>query len=203
MSLSTLFNEILSTPVPHHPALAIIKGLRNGAVYGAKIRFPHALVMTFLFRSGSLQDKFKWIFKAAYAHSKNLATFVFIYKLLMATMKKIESNPEKGNLHPFISAFIGGYYVFGTQDKINEQIVLYLLSRITVGFAKLAAEKGYIKTPNIDIWPWFAAFVWGSVLWLFEFHRWTLQGSLQSSMVYLYDDSEIFNTLRNFLWHNK
>ena len=90
--------------------------------YGAKIRFPHALVMTFLFRSGSLQDKFKWIFKAAYAHSKNLATFVFIYKLLMATMKKIELGSEKGKLHPFIAAFIGGYYVFGTHDKINEQV---------------------------------------------------------------------------------
>lgn len=202
MSLSTLFNEILAISIPYHPALAIIKGLRNGAVYGAKIRFPHALVMTFLFRSGSPQDKFKWILKAAYAHSKNLATFVFIYKLLMTIMKSVEKG-EKGKLHPFVSAFIGGYYVFGTHDKINEQIVFYLLSRITVAFAKLAANKGYIKTPNIDIWPWFAAFVWGSVLWLFEFHRWTLQGSLQSSMVYLYDDSNVFSTLKNFLWHNK
>lgn len=31
--------------------LAIVKGFRNGLVYGAKIRLPHALVMTFLFRS--------------------------------------------------------------------------------------------------------------------------------------------------------
>lgn len=31
--------------------LSIIKGFRNGLVYGFKIRFPHALVMTFLFRS--------------------------------------------------------------------------------------------------------------------------------------------------------
>ncbi|XP_047627251.1 peroxisomal membrane protein 4 isoform X2 [Phacochoerus africanus] len=36
----------------YHAALAMIKGFRNGAVYGAKIRAPHALVMTFLFRSG-------------------------------------------------------------------------------------------------------------------------------------------------------
>jgi peroxisomal membrane protein 4 len=36
----------------HHDLLAIIKGFRNGAVYGAKIRFPHALVMTLLFRDG-------------------------------------------------------------------------------------------------------------------------------------------------------
>uniref|UniRef100_A0A8D1B652 Peroxisomal membrane protein 4 n=1 Tax=Sus scrofa TaxID=9823 RepID=A0A8D1B652_PIG len=36
----------------YHAALAMIKGFRNGAVYGVKIRAPHALVMTFLFRSG-------------------------------------------------------------------------------------------------------------------------------------------------------
>ncbi|KKY18809.1 putative peroxisomal membrane protein [Phaeomoniella chlamydospora] len=35
------------------PLLAIIKSARNGAVYGAKVRFPHALVMVFLFRSGT------------------------------------------------------------------------------------------------------------------------------------------------------
>ena len=83
------------------------------------------------------------------------------------------------------------------------QIVFYLLSRIMVAFAKLAVDKGYIKKPNFQVWPWFAAFVWGSVLWLFEFHRWTLQDSLRSSMVYLYDDSNIFSNLKNFLWHNK
>ena len=31
---------------------AVIKGIRNGIVYGAKIRAPHALVMTFLFKDG-------------------------------------------------------------------------------------------------------------------------------------------------------
>ncbi|XP_007073643.2 peroxisomal membrane protein 4 isoform X5 [Panthera tigris] len=36
----------------YHAALAMVKGFRNGAVYGVKIRAPHALVMTFLFRSG-------------------------------------------------------------------------------------------------------------------------------------------------------
>jgi peroxisomal membrane protein 4 len=30
--------------------LSILKGFRNGFVYGAKIRLPHAVVMTFLFR---------------------------------------------------------------------------------------------------------------------------------------------------------
>jgi peroxisomal membrane protein 4 len=32
--------------------LAVIKGIRNGLVYGVKIRFPHALVMSILFGRG-------------------------------------------------------------------------------------------------------------------------------------------------------
>lgn len=28
----------------YHDLLAVVKGARNGAVYGAKVRFPHALV---------------------------------------------------------------------------------------------------------------------------------------------------------------
>jgi peroxisomal membrane protein 4 len=34
----------------YHDLLSVIKGSRNGFVYGAKIRFPHALVMTLLFK---------------------------------------------------------------------------------------------------------------------------------------------------------
>jgi peroxisomal membrane protein 4 len=36
-----------------HEALSVLKGFRNGVVYGAKVRFPHALVMTILFKTGS------------------------------------------------------------------------------------------------------------------------------------------------------
>ena len=38
----------------------------------------------------------------------------------MTIMRQLEG--EKGNIHPFLAAFIGGYYVFGTHDKINEQV---------------------------------------------------------------------------------
>lgn len=37
----------------YHDILAVVKGARNGAVYGTKVRFPHALVMIVLFRSGT------------------------------------------------------------------------------------------------------------------------------------------------------
>ena len=36
----------------YHDYFAILKGARNGFVYGAKVRFPHALIMAILFGRG-------------------------------------------------------------------------------------------------------------------------------------------------------
>ena len=83
------------------------------------------------------------------------------------------------------------------------QINLYLLSRILYALVKLMVKRGYTPQPDGPVFPWFAAVVWGIVLWLFEHEADTLQPSLKSSMTYLYHDSNTWNTLRNFLWHNK
>jgi peroxisomal membrane protein 4 len=42
----------LVTDPAFHDALAILKGARNGFVYGVKVRFPHALIMAILFGRG-------------------------------------------------------------------------------------------------------------------------------------------------------
>ncbi|CAG8455580.1 11075_t:CDS:2 [Diversispora eburnea] len=153
----------------HHDVLAIIKGFRNGAVYGAKVRFPHALVMTFLFRNESFKDKINFIIDATKTHSKNLAFFVTIYKTLMYLQKKINGGKEQ-NAHSFIAGLI--------------------------------VARGTIEEPK-HTFSIFAAVVWGIVMWLFRHERDTLQPSLQSSMQYLYLDSDHWYALKNFLWHNK
>ncbi|XP_013927211.1 PREDICTED: peroxisomal membrane protein 4 [Thamnophis sirtalis] len=185
----------------YQTTLAVLKGFRNGAVYGAKVRAPHALVMTFLFKSGSLKEKLKAILQATYTHSKNLAYFVFTYKGLMAMQSRMQG--KKIPFHSFLAAFIVGWLVFGENNNINSQINMYLLSRILFGLSRLAVEKGYIPQPKQDPFPLFAAVVWGIVLWLFEYHRHTLQPSLQSSMTYLYEDSNVWHDVSDFLVHNK
>ncbi|XP_038613329.1 peroxisomal membrane protein 4 [Tachyglossus aculeatus] len=185
----------------YQAALALLKGFRNGLVYGAKIRAPHALVMTFLFRSGSLREKLKAIAQATYTHSRNLACFVFTYKGLCALQSRMQG--QKSQLHSFLAACVGGWLVFGANNNINSQINMYLLSRVLFGLSRLAVDQGYIPEPKRDPFPLFAAVVWGLVLWLFEYHRTTLQPSLQSSMTYLYDDSNVWHDLSDFLLYNK
>jgi len=84
----------------------------------------------------------------------------------------------------------------------TQQINLYLLSRITVGLTKVAVKQGYLPTPRFDIFPWFAAVMWGVVLCLFEYEKDTLQPSLQNSMTYLYHDSNVWSSIWDLIVYN-
>lgn len=191
--------EFINTP-QHRGVLGIVKGFRNGLVYGTKVRFPHALVMTLLFRSGTLKEKAVHIFQATKAHARNLALFVTIYKSSMLGLSQLNGGKE-GTSHAFLAGLLGGYVVFGKETSINKQIVLYLFSRVVLGLANLPVKHKLVSPP--DAYPMFAAVVWGCVMWLFRHESDVLQPSLRASMQYLYVDSNYWSSLRNFLWHNK
>lgn len=90
---STLERVILDPS--NRELLAIVKAARNGAVYGAKVRFPHALVMVFMFRSGTIQQKVQLVFKATRTHASNLARFAVIYKSACYALKYYGATPGK------------------------------------------------------------------------------------------------------------
>uniref|UniRef100_H2ZAS9 Peroxisomal membrane protein 4 n=1 Tax=Ciona savignyi TaxID=51511 RepID=H2ZAS9_CIOSA len=208
-NLLHLINQILQSG-KHQDILSLIKAIRNGIAYGIKIRFPHALVMTFLFKDGPLKEKFRLILKATFQHAKNLAQFTFLYKLLTTSLEKssaVKPVVGKNPWHVIPAAALAGYYVFGENNPINTQINMYLLSRIIFGLCRLGAERGCLPSEEnmkgVKIFPVFAATVWGIVLWLFENHKHTLQPSLQNSMTYLYHDSNVWHNIWDFLIYNK
>lgn len=106
--------------------MTVMKGVRNGLVYGAKIRFPHAFVMTFLFRDQlPLRAKLRAIFEATMQHSKNLGTFVGIYKTLLIAMRRSRQDGKEQVWDAFLSGLVGGYMVFGKDNGINQQVSPY------------------------------------------------------------------------------
>ncbi|KAF9362583.1 MAG: Tim17/Tim22/Tim23/Pmp24 family-domain-containing protein [Benniella sp.] len=191
--------KFILTP-EYHDFLSIVKGFRNGLVYGAKIRFPHALVMTLLFRRSNFKDMATFVLKATRQHARNLAFFCTIYKTLLILQRRMHGKERP--LDSFIAGLVGGYVVFGENNNVNQQIVLYLFSRIMMGLAKVPVKKGIIAEPA-QTFPIFASLVWATVMFLFQNERDVLQPSLQASMQYIYIDSNRWNTLKNFLWHNK
>ncbi|ORY65801.1 peroxisomal membrane protein 4 [Pseudomassariella vexata] len=219
-SLKASIERIILNPA-NHDLLAIVKGARNGAVYGAKVRFPHALVMVFLFRSGTLRQKVNLVFKATRTHARNLAKFATIYKLTCYLLKNFGATPGKeGNYDTFIAGLIGGYFVFGGRSprtgkisSVNQQIVIYVFARVVLALARLTVKPGHglplvsQQGPSAKIshyaWPVFAATSWAMVMHLFRYHPEDLQPSLRSSMNYIYRESNDWDGLRNFAWHNK
>ncbi|KAG5939236.1 hypothetical protein E4U53_007849, partial [Claviceps sorghi] len=94
VALRTALESILVDP-RYHDLLALLKTARNGAVYGTKVRFPHALVMIFLFRSGTFRQKVALVLRATKKHAMNLARFATIYKATTLALKYCGPNRGK------------------------------------------------------------------------------------------------------------
>lgn len=173
---------------PHEScALSVLRGIRNGAIYGAKIRFPHALVMTFLFKRGDPVKMAESIMRATYTHSKNLATFVGIYKFVRCVMCHLRG--QNTGMNALVAGAVGGAIVWGKYGPINSQINMYILSRITFGLLHTAMNHGYVK--EIDgAFTVYAAVLWAIVMYLFHYQKGTLQPSLINSMKFLYEESD-------------
>lgn len=193
---------IAGAPPLTKAVLAILKGVRNGLVYGAKVRAPHALVMTFLFRSGSVSSKVESILRATATHASNLGMFVGLFKTGMAILSGAHGG--YASLHPLFAGMVAGYAVFGRSTPINRQIVLYLFARVALGLVKHVYAVATDDAPAPpQAFPVFAATVWGLVMWLFYQHESSLQSSLRRSMQYLYINADSFHDLRTLLWHNE
>eukprot|EP00051_Salpingoeca_urceolata_P031638 m.494946 g.494946 ORF g.494946 m.494946 type:complete len:203 (-) comp42424_c0_seq1:228-836(-) len=199
-NLLPLLNALCTKP-QFHGILSIIKGFRNGVVYGAKVRAPHAFVMTFLWKRGPLLTLLKGIARATFQHSRNLAMFVALYKSLLAAGRSAGATLAPAS---FVAAGLAGATVFGENNPINMQINLYLLSRVMAALVRVLDQRGMFSALSSPVWfRLFGAGVWAFALCLFEMRPETLQKSLQSSMEYLYHDSETWKDLRTLLWHNK
>mmetsp|Transcript_27289 Transcript_27289/g.35397 ORF Transcript_27289/g.35397 Transcript_27289/m.35397 type:complete len:220 (+) Transcript_27289:131-790(+) len=182
----------------------ILKGIRNGAIYGTKIRLPHAMVMVFLFKQGSFMTKLKAVLKLTFEHAKNLAMMVGIYKTSREVLRILQGRTQEW--HALVSGGLGGYFVFSKHTSVTFQIVLYLASRVLVALAGVAAKKSQLpvirhlaEDPKTRAYPIFASVVWALVMWLFERDPDMLHPSLRSSMDFLYKESNDISTVHDFL----
>lgn len=172
----------------------------------------------------SVREKLWLIFRATRTHARNLAKFATIYKLTCVLLRHYGPG-EPGKEGPYdtlVAGLLGGYFVFGGRSRtsgkissVNQQIVIYVFARVVLALARLAVKEGSpFALPVVSrepasgrvsyyAWPVFASLSWGMVMWLFRHHPEDLQPSLRSSMNYIYAQSNEWDSLRNFLWHNK
>jgi peroxisomal membrane protein 4 len=77
--------------------------------------------MVFMFRSGTVQEKLKLIFRATKTHAQNLAKYATIYKTTMLLLRYMGSEP--GNEGPYDTIFAG--LIGGHVSSVSKQIVIF------------------------------------------------------------------------------
>ncbi|KAL7693200.1 putative peroxisomal membrane protein [Plasmopara halstedii] len=183
--------------------VAILRGIRNGSLYGTKVRAPHAMVMIFLFHNGSFRKKIRDIVHLTFEHSKNLALFVGAYKSVLAALRvhqeyvigqRVVTSVGKpgAHWHAAVAGGIGGYLVWGRYSGVNFQIIMYLMSRVLISSARALASKGYHPFAQhrfMQVYPVLAIVIWATVMWLYENEPESLHPSLLKSMQFIYDHS--------------
>jgi hypothetical protein len=128
--------------------------------------------------------------------------FVLIYKALLGAGRllhllaglKVHTPPgtPAAAWHALLAGWVGGWLIWAHHSSVNEQIAMYLLSRVVVGICRLLAKKAVPPFNGVkysQVYPFFAAGVWALVMWIYETNPDVLQPSLTASMKYLYNDS--------------
>lgn len=166
--------------------ISCFQGLINGVYYGGKIRFIHTLIMSFLFRKDSAFKIVNFSIRQGVRHAKLLGLYVFFYKLLVCLLRKIHK--KKRNWHNFIAGFVMGAIFFGLKkNSIKEQIVLYLFSRVFMGFLNYALKKYDRKLTNQRL---VNSIHWGLLIWIFQFHPNSLHDSYKNTLNFMFRESD-------------
>jgi len=83
-----------------------------------------------------LSKKFGGIFKLTFQHARNLGLFVVIYKTLMYLQKTSRGGREE-RLDPLVSGLVGGYYIFGNDSAVVQQVCSHAHPRPTSNLLSL------------------------------------------------------------------
>ena len=176
-----------------------LQGLSNGFTYGAKVRFIHSLVIAILFSKEPIKQRVKRILQNTIDHGKRLGLFVFLFKLFVCTLNRMRGVAHP--IHHLLSGLAASFIVWTEENNINTQITLYLLSRIIVGtgktlYAQLGVRNIFIEKYGISL---LTLASWASSMFLFDYNKKVLQGSMVSSMNFLYLDSNVWKGWKEFV----
>ena len=83
--------------------------------------------------------KFGGIFKLTFQHAQNLELFVVIYKTLMYLQKRSRGGREE-RLDPLVSGLVGGYYIFGNDSAVVQQVFSHAHPRPTSNLLSLCRK---------------------------------------------------------------
>lgn len=148
--------SVLTNPL-YRPLLEILRSLRNGIVYGGKIRFSHALVINLLYRSGPMMPRLKQVLKATKEHLTVLAAFAIVYKTAVNVLKQEQVLGGNVGLAKLVAGAFAGWVVYSQHFNafnpgITHQITLYCFLRVLIAVGKILLDLALqCRQPSLRI----------------------------------------------------
>ncbi|CBH13969.1 peroxisomal membrane protein 4, putative [Trypanosoma brucei gambiense DAL972] len=180
-----------------------LKSFRNGFVYGARIRAPHALVLNLVWSSAPYSVIARRVFDATRQHALRLGATAFTFSLLRSLMALVEGRQRPW--HSVVAGFIIGCLYWGEQGAVTVQMSMYILSRILSALFFILMERLAVTT-SVHPPPWafrlYSGVLWMFVMPLFLYHREALQPTMRTSMQYIYEDCTRYSNWYNLLCFN-
>ncbi|CDK29925.1 unnamed protein product [Kuraishia capsulata CBS 1993] len=202
-------------------ALNMLRASRNGVVYGSRIRFAHAIAVSFIFRRNvPLLKRVTGAASLSLQHAKVLAGFAVIYRGTLYFLRRSRIFKSHKFVH-FIAGAVAGFFVYGQPFKnakfaraITHQVTLYLISRLVLALGSILAEKlSYAVlendwSPNTlsevhsaitsNAWTVTAALSWGACMYLYQTDPKHIHKSLRHSLDYMYNNDN-WSGVKGFL----
>lgn len=106
--------------------------IRKPRLYGyhAETRFCLHVSIHLFDVHNRLKDRARFIYKATKQHALNLAKFVTIYKTVLLMQRRVANGGKEKSWDTFIAGLVGGWFVFGNRNAVNEQVSPSVVSQI-------------------------------------------------------------------------
>lgn len=193
----------------------LIKAFRQGLVYGAKVRAPHATVLELVWGSGSLQKIPGKVLRLTSTHALGLGfssvIFTIVTRLLRALTTMTQQNRETSSSlvhseaspstwwHHTVAGFLVGYFAWGNAtSKVHQQMLIYVVSRLLVAVLQIVSLRvGYNATPLH--YRLFSGAMWALLMTiLFAVPR-CLQVNMRKSLEYVFLETDRFTCIRELI----
>jgi peroxisomal membrane protein 4 len=193
------------TNVGYTILLDALAALRNGFVYGCKIRAPHTFVLQMVWSKGTWRAVLDRVVELTTQHATNLALNAVCFKLGVAILKLAQGTAEAQAWHHALVGGLCGFLFWGENKAVNVQVNLYMMTRALSGLlllfletrrstASATEQKLFFNAKSHHLgYRLFSAAVWGTALYLFFNHAHVLQTSLRSSMDFIYRQGDEHN----------
>ncbi|KAG5502019.1 hypothetical protein JKF63_04296 [Porcisia hertigi] len=174
-----------------------LKGFRNGVVYGARVRAPHALVLNLVWSKSPYSSMPAKILKVTRMHAFGLGYSAVTFAIVRGLLRRLQGATHMW--HNALAGFMVGSIFWGDPSNgVHIQMMMYMLARIICAVYHLLVSKYGLSVPPVA-YRLYMGCLWSLAIMFLMYSPDKLQSSMMQSLEYIFKDSGRFSSWYDLL----